>query len=496
MIVFLASDGHSDLLQNSEEKFIHKYVKWRYDLNFFLKEEYANLMAMDPEWIIIEEKAIDDPSKIDGVIQCFPRAKFIYITSQKDEKRITKKCKTIYTDGFLKERLESILFQKKINLQQEQKKIGVITDQDPDLVKRFTLNLLYCIKRSEQLLVYTEVGQESSLEETAETYGLLKTEKGYEYDGIPVLHNLVISQALINLFDFGVTDEKKEKMFEKCDYRFRISLEGKKIKVDLQGQIYTIVAFEHPFKPGQERFYADLLPELHLQVPDAKMKRYQHLTKEPKKRKGPKKPREKKDRVKRFQKKERSSKIKKPKPAKKTGTKIKLKLPKISFPKLNFSEWAEKYVTKRRLMVFVGTLAFISIVAAGFRTFSAGQKKEKIKEAVKEQQSTVLSSTTEKTKETSSEKVTTTAKKKKEKPTTESSSEPSQSTTAAAVNRTDATRRLSQESRTATTTSKKRPKPTTTRKKKTTTTQKKKPTTTRRPKPTTTERFEIEHGPD
>lgn len=494
MIVFLASDGYSDLLQNSEEKFIHKYVKWRYDLNFFLKEEYANLMAMNPEWIVIEEKAIDDPSKIDGVIQCFPRTKFIYITSQKDEKRINGKCKTIYTDGFLKERLESILFGKKVNLQQEQKKIGVITDQDPDLVKRFTLNLLYCIKRSEQLLVYTEVGtevgQESSLKETAEKYGLLKTEKGYEYDGIPVLHNLVISQALINLFDFGVTDEKKEKMFEKCDYRFRISPEGKKIKVDLQGQIYTIAAFEHPFKPGQERFYADLLPELHLQVPDAKMKRYQHLTKEPKK------PREKKDRVKRFQKKERPSKIKKPKPAKRAGTKIKLKLPKISFPKLNFSEWAEKYVTKRRLMVFVGTLAFMSIVAAGFRTFSASQKKEKIKEAVKEQQSTVLSSTTGKTKETSSEKVTTTEKKKKEKSTTESSSEPSQSTTAAAVNRTDATRRLSQESRTATTTSKKRPKPTTTRKKKTTTTQKKKPTTTRRPKPTTTERFEIEHGPD
>lgn len=452
MIVFLASDGYSDLLQNSEEKFIHKYVKWRYDLNFFLKEEYANLMAMNPEWIVIEEKAIDDPSKIDGVIQCFPRTKFIYITSRENEKEINGKCRTIYTDGFLKKRLESILFGKKVNLQQEQKKIGVITDQDPDLVKRFTLNLLYCIKRSEQLLVYTEVGQESSLEETAEKYGLLKTEKGYEYDGIPVLHNLVISQALINLFDFGVTDEKKEKMFEKCDYRFRISPEGKKIRVDLQGQIYTIAAFEHPFKPGQERFYADLLPELHLQVPDTKMKR--------------------------------PSKIKKPKPAKKTGTKIKLKLPKSSFPKLNFSE----YVTKRRLMVFVGTLAFISIVAAGFRTFSAGQKKEKIKEAVKEQQSTVLSSTTE--------KVTTTAKKKKEKPTTESNSEPSQSTTAAAVNRTDATRRLSQESRTATTTSKKRPKPTTTRKKKTTTTQKKKPTTTRRPKPTTTERFEIEHGPD
>lgn len=488
MIVFLASDGYSDLLQNSEEKFIHKYVKWRYDLNFFLREEYANLMAMDPEWIVIEEKAIDDPSKIDGVIQCFPRAKFIYITSRKDEKRITGKCKTIYTDGFLKERLESILFGKKVNLQKEQKKIGVITNQDPDLAKRFTLNLLYCIKRTEYLLVYTEVGQESSLEETASKYGLLKTEKGYEYDGIPILHNLVISQALINLFDFGVTDEKKEKMLEKCDYRFRISLEGKKIRVDLKGQIYTIASFEHPFKPGQERFYADLLPELHLQVPDAKMKRYQHLTKEPKK------PREKKDRVKRFQKKERPSKIKK-KPAKKAGTKIKLKLPKISFPKLNFSEWVEKY-TKRRLMVFVGTLAFISIVAAGFRTFSAGQKKEKIKEAVKEQQSTVLSSTTEKTKETSSEKVTTTAKKKKEKPTTESSSEPSQSTTAAAVNRTDATRRLSQESRTATTTSKKRPKPTTTRKKKTTTTQKKRPTTTRRPKPTTTERFEIEHGPD
>lgn len=484
MIVFLASDGYSDLLQNSEEKFIHKYVKWRYDLNFFLKEEYANLMAMNPEWIVIEEKAIDDPSKIDGVIQCFPRTKFIYITSRENEKEINGKCRTIYTDGFLKKRLESILFGKKVNLQQEQKKIGVITDQDPDLVKRFTLNLLYCIKRSEQLLVYTEVGQESSLEETAEKYGLLKTEKGYEYDGIPVLHNLVISQALINLFDFGVTDEKKEKMFEKCDYRFRISPEGKKIRVDLQGQIYTIAAFEHPFKPGQERFYADLLPELHLQVPDAKMKRYQHLMKEPKKRKGPKKPREKKNPVKRFQKKERPSKIKKPKPAKKTGTKIKLKLPKSSFPKLNFSE----YVTKRRLMVFVGTLAFISIVAAGFRTFSAGQKKEKIKEAVKEQQSTVLSSTTE--------KVTTTAKKKKEKPTTESNSEPSQSTTAAAVNRTDATRRLSQESRTATTTSKKRPKPTTTRKKKTTTTQKKKPTTTRRPKPTTTERFEIEHGPD
>ena len=492
MIVFLASDGYSDLLQNSEEKFIHKYVKWRYDLNFFLKEEYANLMAMNPEWIVSEEKAIDDPSKIDGVIQCFPRTKFIYITSRKNEKEINGKCRTIYTDGFLKKRLESILFGKKVNLQQEQKKIGVITDQDPDLVKRFTLNLLYCIKRSEQLLVYTEVGQESSLEETAEKYGMLKTEKGYEYDGIPVLHNLVISQALINLFDFGVTDEKKEKMFEKCDYCFRISPEGKKIRVDLQGQIYTIAAFEHPFKPGQERFYAELLPELHVQVPGEKMRRYQHLMKEPKKRKGPKKPREKKNPVKRFQKKERPSKIKKPKPAKKTGTKIKLKLPKSSFPKLNFSE----YVTKRRLMVFVGTLAFISIVAAGFRTFSAGQKKEKIKEAVKEQQSTVLSSTTEKTKETSSEKVTTTAKKKKEKPTTEGNSEPSQATTAAAVNRTDATRRLSQESRTATTTSKKRPKPTTTRKKKTTTTQKKKPTTTRRPKPTTTERFEIEHGPD
>ena len=183
MIVFLTSEDYSNLLQNSEE-FIHKYVKWRYDLNFFLKEEYANLMAMDPEWIIIEEKAIDDPSKMDGVIQCFPRAKFVYITSQKEEKRITGKCKTIYTDGFLKERLESMIFGKKVNLQQEQKKIGVITDQDPELAKRFTLNLLYCIKREERLLVYTEVGQESGLEEAALKYGLLKTEKGYEYDGI------------------------------------------------------------------------------------------------------------------------------------------------------------------------------------------------------------------------------------------------------------------------------------------------------------------------
>ena len=467
MIVFLTSEDYSNLLQNSEE-FIHKYVKWRYDLNFFLKEEYANLMAMDPEWIIIEEKAIDDPSKMDGVIQCFPRAKFVYITSQKEEKRITGKCKTIYTDGFLKERLESMIFGKKVNLQQEQKKIGVITDQDPELAKRFTLNLLYCIKREERLLVYTEVGQESGLEEAALKYGLLKTEKGYEYDGIPILHNLVIGQALINLFDFGVTEEKKEKMFEKCDYRFRINLEGKKIRVDFQEQTYTIAAFHNPFQPGQERFYADLLPELHLQVPDAKMKRVRLL-----------------------QKKERSQKVKKSKPTKKP--RVKMQIPKPSLPKPNLSKWKERYLTKRRLMIFVGILAMISIVAAGLRTYSASQKKEQIKEAVKEQQSTVVPSTAEKT----SEKVPTEKKKnKKLKPTTEDiqKTTSSQSTTEAAVSNTAATRRLNQGSRTTTT---QRPKPTTTRKKRVTTTIKKKTTTTQRPKPTTTtERFEIEHGPE
>lgn len=491
MIVFLASDGYSDLLQNSEEKFIHKYVKWRYDLNFFLKEEYANLMAMNPEWIVIEEKAIDDPSKIDGVIQCFPRTKFIYITSQKDEKRINGKCKIIYTDGFLKERLQSILFGKKVNIQQEQKKIGVITDQDTDLVKRFTLNLLFCIKRSEQLLVYTEVGQESSLEETAEKYGLLKAEKGYEYDGIPILHNLVISQALINLFDFGVTDEKKEKMFEKCDYRFRIRLEGKRIRVDFQGQIYTIAMIEHPFKPGQERFYADLLPELHLQVPDAKMKRYKHLTKEPKKRKETKTPREKKDRVKLFQKKERPSKVKKPKLSKKSGTKIKRKLPKVSLPKLNFSRWIERYVTKKRLMVFVGVLAFLSIVAAGFRTYSAGKKKEEIKEAVNKQQSTVISSATEKT-----SKATTTAKKEKETKRTEETTETSESKTSGSKDQTTIRRDETSQKTTRQTSSKKST--ATTRKKPAATTRKKKPeTTTRKPKPTTTtERFDVNYGPE
>lgn len=488
MIVFLASDSYSDLLQNSEEKFIHKYVKWRYDLNFFLREEYVNLMAMDPEWIVIEEKAIDDPSKIDGVIQCFPRAKFIYITSRKDEKRITGKCKTIYTDGFLKERLESILFGKKVNLQKEQKKIGVITNQDPDLAKRFTLNLLYCIKRTEHLLVYTEVGQESSLEETASKYGLLKTEKGYEYDGIPILHNLVIGQALITLFDFGVTEEQKEKMFEKCDYRFRISLEGKRIRVDLHEQTYTIAAFHNPFQPGQERFYADLLPELHLQVPDAKMKRYKHHTKEPKKQG---KLRKKKERVRLFQKKERSQKVKKSKPTKKKKPKIKIQIPKPSLPRPNLSKWKERYLTKRRLMIFVGILAMISIVAAGLRTYSASQRKEQIKEAVKEQQSTVVPSTAEKT----SEKTPTEKKKnKKSKPTTEDiqKTTSSQSTTEATVSNTAATRRSNQESKTT-----KRPRPTTTRKKRITTTRKKKTTTTQRPKPTTTtERFEIEHGPE
>lgn len=492
MIVFLASEDHSNLLQNSEEKFIHKYVKWRYDLNFFLREEYANLMAMDPEWIVIEEKAIDDPSKIDGVIQCFPRAKFIYITSQKEEKRISGKCRTIYTDGFLKERLESMIFGKKVNLVQEQKKIGVITDQDPELAKRFTLNLLYCIKRSERLLVYTEVGQESGLVEAALKYGLLKTEKGYEYDGIPILHNLVIGQALINLFDFGVTEEQKEKMFEKCDYRFRISLEGKRIKVDLQEQTYTIAAFEHPFQPGQERFYADLLPELHLHVPDAKMKRYKHHTNEQKKKKEPKKqgkPREKKERVRLLQKKERSQKVKKSKPTKKP--RVKIQIPKPSLPKPNLSKWKERYLTKRRLMIFVGILAMISIVAAGLRTYSASQKKEQIKEAVKEQQSTVVPSTAEK----KSEKVTTEKKKnKKSKPTTEDiqKTTSSQPTTEATVSNTAATRHLNQGSRTT-----KRPRPTTTRKKRVTTTRKKKTTTTQRPKPTTTtERFEIEHGPE
>ena len=296
----------------------------------------------------------------------------------------------------------------------------------------------------ERLLVYTEVGQESGLEEAALKYGLLKTEKGYEYDGIPILHNLVIGQALINLFDFGVTEEKKEKMFEKCDYRFRINLEGKKIRVDFQEQTYTIAAFHNPFQPGQERFYADLLPELHLQVPDAKMKRVRLL-----------------------QKKERSQKVKKSKPTKKP--RVKMQIPKPSLPKPNLSKWKERYLTKRRLMIFVGILAMISIVAAGLRTYSASQKKEQIKEAVKEQQSTVVPSTAEKT----SEKVPTEKKKnKKLKPTTEDiqKTTSSQSTTEAAVSNTAATRRLNQGSRT---------------------------TTTQRPKPTTTtERFEIEHGPE
>lgn len=461
MNVFIATTQTQDLLKGEDQ--IWTYCLRREPLQKFIKEQYGKLVTLKPEIFVIDLRAFDSPSDLPLLIHSFPSAKYLIIVPAGQKFRMQHCIPFPEGKGLLKYLKEG----------PQQKKIGIISEEETDATALVAFQLISCLAREQGNLCYIEVGKNARLPERAEKFHLTKTEYGYEYNSIPFYSNLA-KDTEISVFDFGKRDAAKENMLRRCDIPLIVGTEkGRKIRIKRGDQEAVIKIPKDPFRPELIDAFQNFIPEIDFGVTEKKTRKI--FKKKDKKNPGSReKKTRKREKIPTSEKKESKNKRSK----------------KLNVHKPDIQKFRRK-ITKKQFLILVFSLAVLSVGAATIRIQSAQKKETKVKEAVQEKQKEQHPEPTQASSEKQTEKSTEKRKstKKKEKTTTASATSESGSYPVTTTSR-SSSGRTSKQSTT------RRSVVTTRKKRKVTTTRKPRPTTTRKPKPTTTERFDVNYGPE
>lgn len=460
MNVFIATTQTQDLLKGEDQ--IWTYCLRREPLQKFIKEQYGKLVTLKPKIFVIDLRAFDSPSDLPLLIHSFPSAKYLIIVPAGQKFRMQHCIPFPEGKGLLKYLKEG----------PQQKKIGIISEEETDATALVAFQLISCLAREQGNLCYIEVGKNARLPERAEKFHLTKTEYGYEYNSIPFYSNLA-KDTEISVFDFGKRDAAKENMLRRCDIPLIVGTEkGRKIRIKRGDQEAVIKIPKDPFRPELMDDFQNFIPEIDFGVTEKNKK---DIQKKDKKNPGSReKKTRKREKIPTSEKKESKNKRSK----------------KLNVHKPDIQKFRRK-ITKKQFLILVFSLAVLSVGAATIRIQSAQKKETKVKEAVQEKQKEQHPEPTQASSEKQTEKSTEKRKstKKKEKTTTASATSESGSYPVTTTSR-SSSGRTSKQSTT------RRSVVTTRKKRKVTTTRKPRPTTTRKPKPTTTERFDVNYGPE
>lgn len=446
MIVFLASEIYGGLFDR-EGWILKTYIRWQTDVSDFIKTEYANLAAVRPEAVIVDQMAVSDWEDVLLFKRTFPEVEVILLAKDK-EPAVLENCRVILTkkDADIICQIKEILYpEEKIEkeIQIPKLKIGILPEdsesESSETSVNTALHLLFCLSKYTKDLCLIEVSEESFLPVWAKRYGWGKSREGYDYQGIPLLHNAVMETKKISIFLFLSVNEKSQNMHSQCDIPLKVmKTDTDGIKLTLHDKVCKRKKIKHPFQDSDSAIYQELFGEWMGFFFDKHPKNEIN--------EGLEKNREKEK--------------------KKTG---------------NSSKWK-----KRGIFVFLlcSFFCFVTVLTVRLR---ADKKEKELSSAVQNQAESTKKSTDMEETVTQTGSTAKTSAKTKGTPAKKISSQTQRQNTTGSTRQKQSVR-AAREKKTAA-----RRKKTTTARRKKTTTAKKKKTTTKKKKPATTKTFDVDY---
>lgn len=265
MIVFLSAQEHSRLLEDTG--LLKKiFVRWKCDLGDFIKKEYANLISLHPEIIIIDSMAITDPEKISLFQTLFSKEVRIILLRTKDQciELDDENLEQVVIDEQLRQNLWKLLQLEPEEETESEKtlmKIGFLNrTEDPEQVVLVVLNFISFFRRYEQSMAFTEVGKECQMKQLEKQMREIKKQgQFYEYQGIPLLYNTVKPNVKYSMFTFSETEKQ---MWDQCDMKILIRQSGEKIILERDQEYYAIDIIKNPFEKNNGEVYEKIFKEI------------------------------------------------------------------------------------------------------------------------------------------------------------------------------------------------------------------------------------------
>lgn len=222
MIVYISTERNSQLFQNADV-LSKTYIKWRYDVGNFIKEEYEKILSVHPDAIVVDYMAVDDIDDLTIMNTAFKGVKLFLVTDVEieDKIKVIEGWNIITWSHDTKDKILNLIYSRKADSNAKEVKIGVISDKD-DAKIEVAFNLLETILKYVQNVCLIEVSEKSQMANYVEKFGLIKKNEFYEYKKIPILHNMAKSDVEISIFCF---DCNNRNMFEKCDYPIELQEE-------------------------------------------------------------------------------------------------------------------------------------------------------------------------------------------------------------------------------------------------------------------------------
>lgn len=252
MIVYISTDINSRLLADAEV-FVKTYIKWQYDIGNFIKEEYANILSLHPDAIVIDYMAVENPDDLIMMNTAFPDVKLILVVDAEKQTVQPEGWDIVIQDNDAKDNVLNIVYPQLAKPDVDRKiKIGIISD-DEDTKINAVFNLLEWFLKYTQDICCIEVSEESEskIPDYEEKFGLVKNENFYEYRQVPVLFNVAKEDVEISIFWF---DTGNRKMFEKCDYP--MELEDGTLKIN--GSSFCYPVFTDPINEDRSERYTEI----------------------------------------------------------------------------------------------------------------------------------------------------------------------------------------------------------------------------------------------
>lgn len=249
MIVYISTERNSGLFEHAD-MFSKTYIKWQYDVGRFVKEEYANILSIHPDAIVIDYRAFKNVSKLTLMKDAFPNVKFVVTVDEETANTLApmEGFDIIILNNDSLDRILDIIYpERKKDSNVRETKIGIISEEKGAEVN-VAFNLLEFLSGYTRDVCYIEAAEKSRIPKYEKKFGLAKREGFYEYKGIPILFNMGKSGVKISVFSF---DAGNRKMFEQCDY----PLELKDGKLIFNQNSYDYPKFKNPVRDDRSDVY-------------------------------------------------------------------------------------------------------------------------------------------------------------------------------------------------------------------------------------------------
>lgn len=282
MIVYLTTQENSRLLDETGV-WNKKYIHWKCDIGDFIKKEYANILALHPETIVLDTMAVKEIEKLSLLRQSFPETHIIVLSDPSEQEILSEMgIKLILKDQSLNRNLCKELG-KEVKEKRDCWKIGFLSsDAEVSLVT--ALNFVSDLEKQKRDICLIEVGKESSLQKFAQNQWIELQEGLYKYHSIPILHNAGKSGVEYSIFSFQSEDSQSEHMWNQCDISISVEKVDETFVLKYHTDVFEMKAIHHPIDDDRANTYEKIFGDV-LEIVFERKREKKSVSKQPKKRK-------------------------------------------------------------------------------------------------------------------------------------------------------------------------------------------------------------------